>query len=56
METGNAEAFTEAVKKALHQPGLFMGREELSHLIHEENSVAKMTKEYMEIYEELMKR
>ena len=54
VETGNGEAFTNAVKQALDR-SLFMKRDELSACIHAENSVAKMTEEYMQIYQELMR-
>lgn len=54
VETGNQEAFTEAVRSALSgQSGLVHG-EELAAMIRQENSVEKMTREYLEIYRRLL--
>lgn len=54
VESGNQEAFTEAVRQALDSKSNLLCGEELSAIIRAENAVEKMTERYMEIYQELM--
>jgi len=54
VPAGDQEAFTGAVRKALFgKCGLLRG-EELAKVIRQENSIEKMTKQYMEIYQSLV--
>ena len=54
VETGNQEAFTQAVRKVLTEPNCVVRGTRLAELIQEENSMAKMTGEYREVYEKLL--
>lgn len=54
VETGNQEKFREEVRRALSEEcGLLRG-EELARIIRQENSVEKMTGEYLKVYEGLL--
>ncbi len=53
VPTGNQEAFTKAVRKALSGEDDLLRGEELAQLIRAENSVEKMTEEYMKLYQNL---
>ncbi len=55
VEAANQKDFTEAVRKVLEEPDCVRRGEELVRIIQEENSNEKMVKEYIEIYERLLK-
>lgn len=55
VEAADQEAFTEAVRKVLEEPDCVLRGEELVNRIQEENSNEKMVKEYIQIYESLLK-
>lgn len=54
VEAGNQKAFTEAVRKVLHEPDCVLRGEELAAQIREENSTKKMTERYLKVYGELV--
>lgn len=55
VEAADQEAFTDAVRKVLEEPDCVLRGEELVNRIQEENSNEKMVKEYIQIYESLLK-
>lgn len=55
VPTGDQEAFTAAVRKAISPENGLKHGEELASLIREDNSIEKMTNAYMEIYQKLGK-
>lgn len=55
VEAGNQEEFTQAVRKVLHESDCVLRGEELAVQIREENSTEKMTKRYLEIYQQVLK-
>lgn len=56
VPTGNQEALTAAVRRALSQESNLLRGEALADIIREENSVEKMTEQYMQIYEKLLQQ
>ncbi len=54
VEVGNQEEFNRAVREACSEGNTLLRGEELSELIKKQNSIEGMTKEYMEIYRELL--
>ena len=58
VKTGDQEAFTEAVRRALdsvkQQDGNLLQGEALAEIIQKENSVEKMIEEYRKVYEKLV--
>ena len=54
VETGNQEKFTEAVHRAVSQKNNLLRGEALAEIIRQDNSVERMTAEYMKLYESLM--
>lgn len=53
VEAGNQGEFDAAVRKVLSGNSGLMEREKLAQMIKKENSMQKMTQEYMEVYEHL---
>ncbi len=54
VKTGDQQAFTEAVKKAISEDNGLLQGEELAAVIKRENTTEKMTEEYLKIYQELL--
>ncbi len=55
VEAGNQKAFTEAVSRVLEEPDCVLRGERLAAQIRAENSIKKMTKQYLALYQKLIK-
>lgn len=56
VEPGNQQAFTQAVRKVLTEPDCVLRGEALAEFVRKENSIRKMTKQYLEIYQKLLEQ
>ena len=54
VETGNQEAFNQAVRNAVSKESTLLRGQELAECIQKENSTEKMVQDYMEIYRKLL--
>lgn len=56
VETGDQEAFDQAVREALSHGNRLLRGQELAAIIREENSTEKMTEAYLKLYRELLEQ
>ncbi len=53
VEAGNQQAFTEAIRRSFSDTNLLRGKE-LAEKIQKENSIERMTEQYLKVYEKML--